>query len=179
MEVRALSEAEPFTTADGSTIRELLGIPTAPVQHQSLAEATLEPGQATQRHYHALSEELYFFLEGAGEMEIDGETRAVAHGDTVLIPRGSKKTDWEVELGVVIGKTARYVADKESALSYVAGFLALVVVGPIARRAAQEPGVFEVAGRSPLDQRRTLGGARVPHRVHSLRSTDEKEIIVC
>jgi 2-keto-4-pentenoate hydratase/2-oxohepta-3-ene-1,7-dioic acid hydratase in catechol pathway len=42
--------------------------------------------------------------------------------DTVLIPRGSKKTDWEVELGVVIGKAARYLADKESALSYVAGY---------------------------------------------------------
>jgi 2-keto-4-pentenoate hydratase/2-oxohepta-3-ene-1,7-dioic acid hydratase in catechol pathway len=42
--------------------------------------------------------------------------------DTVLIPRNSKKTDWEVELGVVIGKTARYLADKESALSYVAGY---------------------------------------------------------
>jgi len=42
--------------------------------------------------------------------------------DTVLIPRNSKKTDWEVELGVVIGKTARYIADKESALSYVAGY---------------------------------------------------------
>ena len=42
--------------------------------------------------------------------------------DTVLIPRLSKKTDWEVELGVVIGKTARYIADKEQALSYVAGY---------------------------------------------------------
>ena len=42
--------------------------------------------------------------------------------DTVLIPRNSKKTDWEVELGVVIGKTARYIADKEQALSYVAGY---------------------------------------------------------
>lgn len=42
--------------------------------------------------------------------------------DTVLIPRGSRKTDWEVELGVVIGKTARYLPDKESALSVVAGY---------------------------------------------------------
>jgi len=42
--------------------------------------------------------------------------------DTVLIPRLSKKTDWEVELGVVIGKTARYLADKDQALSYVAGY---------------------------------------------------------
>jgi 2-keto-4-pentenoate hydratase/2-oxohepta-3-ene-1,7-dioic acid hydratase in catechol pathway len=42
--------------------------------------------------------------------------------DTVLIPRGSKKTDWEVELGVVIGRTARYIANKDQALSYVAGY---------------------------------------------------------
>jgi 2-keto-4-pentenoate hydratase/2-oxohepta-3-ene-1,7-dioic acid hydratase in catechol pathway len=42
--------------------------------------------------------------------------------DTVLIPRGSEKTDWEVELGVVIGKTARYLSDKPSALQYVAGY---------------------------------------------------------
>jgi 2-keto-4-pentenoate hydratase/2-oxohepta-3-ene-1,7-dioic acid hydratase in catechol pathway len=46
----------------------------------------------------------------------------IGPNDPVLIPRNSKKTDWEVELGVVIGKTARYLADKESALSYVAGY---------------------------------------------------------
>lgn len=41
--------------------------------------------------------------------------------DGVTIPRGSKKTDWEVELAFVIGKKATYVEEKE-ALSYVAGF---------------------------------------------------------
>lgn len=41
--------------------------------------------------------------------------------DNVLIPRGSEKTDWEVELGVVIGKTAKYVSENE-ALDYVAGY---------------------------------------------------------
>lgn len=41
--------------------------------------------------------------------------------DEVMLPRGSTHTDWEVELAVVIGKTARYVA-KEDALSHVAGF---------------------------------------------------------
>ncbi|MEO4000342.1 fumarylacetoacetate hydrolase family protein [Mesorhizobium sp. CAU 1732] len=41
--------------------------------------------------------------------------------DDVLIPRGSEKTDWEVELGVVIGKTAKYVSEGE-ALGYVAGY---------------------------------------------------------
>jgi ureidoglycolate lyase len=41
--------------------------------------------------------------------------------DNVEIPRGSKKTDWEVELGVVIGKPAKYI-DEANALDYVAGY---------------------------------------------------------
>ena len=41
--------------------------------------------------------------------------------DEVMLPKGSKKTDWEVELGVVIGQRARYVTQKD-ALSYVAGY---------------------------------------------------------
>ena len=41
--------------------------------------------------------------------------------DDVLIPRGSEKTDWEVELGVVIGKTAKYVSEAD-AMDYVAGY---------------------------------------------------------
>ena len=89
MIVRSLEEAEPFTTADGSTIRELLGLPTAPVRNQSLAEATLEPGQATERHYHGETEEIYYVVEGTGEMELDGERRQVTVGDAVLIPPGA------------------------------------------------------------------------------------------
>ena len=41
--------------------------------------------------------------------------------DDVVMPRGSTKTDWEVELGVVIGKAAKYVSEEE-ALDYVAGY---------------------------------------------------------
>jgi 2-keto-4-pentenoate hydratase/2-oxohepta-3-ene-1,7-dioic acid hydratase in catechol pathway len=41
--------------------------------------------------------------------------------DAVVLPRGSAKSDWEVELGVVIGKRARYV-DEDQALDYVAGY---------------------------------------------------------
>lgn len=41
--------------------------------------------------------------------------------DPVLLPRGSTKTDWEVELGVVVGKTARYVEEKDAA-GYIAGY---------------------------------------------------------
>ena len=89
MKVNQLSEQAPFTTADGSTIRSLLDGTNAPVENQSLAEATVPRGGATQRHYHRLSEEFYFLLEGSGTMEIDGETRSVKPGDAILIPAGA------------------------------------------------------------------------------------------
>ncbi len=96
MEIRSLGEAAPFATADGSTIRSVLDLSTAPVRMQSLAEATLEPGARTQRHYHRASEEIYFVLEGSGVMEVDGERRPVVPGDGVLIPPGA----WhEIEAG--------------------------------------------------------------------------------
>ncbi|MHC5261373.1 fumarylacetoacetate hydrolase family protein [Streptomyces sp. UC4497] len=46
----------------------------------------------------------------------------VGPDDTVLVPRGSVKTDWEVELAIVIGRTARYVESHEAALACVAGY---------------------------------------------------------
>ncbi|SSY70524.1 fumarylacetoacetate hydrolase family protein [Alysiella crassa] len=45
----------------------------------------------------------------------------VGANDDVEIPRGSQKTDWEVELGVVIGKSGRYI-DEKDAMDYVAGY---------------------------------------------------------
>lgn len=42
--------------------------------------------------------------------------------DTVLVPRGSEKTDWEVELAVVIGRTARYLDSAADGLAHVAGY---------------------------------------------------------
>ena len=90
MEIRALDDAVPFTTADGSTIRSLLDASNAPVANQSLAEAALPPGGATERHHHRRSEELYFLLEGEGTMEIDGEERSVRTGDAILIPPGAR-----------------------------------------------------------------------------------------
>jgi 2-keto-4-pentenoate hydratase/2-oxohepta-3-ene-1,7-dioic acid hydratase in catechol pathway len=49
-------------------------------------------------------------------------TAIVGPNDNLIIPKNSKKTDWEVELAVVIGKKASYV-DEASALNYVAGYL--------------------------------------------------------
>ena len=89
MTIQNLAHQTPFTTKDGSTIRSILDRTNAPVEKQSLAEARVPAGGATQRHYHGLAEEFYFILEGAGEMEIDGATRIVGPGDAVLIPAGA------------------------------------------------------------------------------------------
>jgi 2-keto-4-pentenoate hydratase/2-oxohepta-3-ene-1,7-dioic acid hydratase in catechol pathway len=65
--------------------------------------------------------------------------------DDVIIPRNSKKTDWEVELGVVIGSHTRYV-DKASALSHVAGYC---VINDLSEREFQlEHGGQWVKGKS-------------------------------
>jgi mannose-6-phosphate isomerase-like protein (cupin superfamily) len=84
MDVTSLAAVEPFTTKDGSLIRELQH-----TQAQSLAEAKLEPGQVTERHYHRASEEIYFLLDGTGVLELDGQLRDVQPGDAVLIPPGA------------------------------------------------------------------------------------------
>jgi len=81
MEIASRDALKPFITKDGSTIREYLH-----TQVQSLAEATLEPGQATERHYHRLSEEIYLLVDGGGRMELDGQERDVNAGDAILIP---------------------------------------------------------------------------------------------
>jgi quercetin dioxygenase-like cupin family protein len=83
MNVASRAGLEPFTTKDGSEIREYLHTAV-----QSLAEATLSPGQATQRHYHRLSEEIYLLVNGGGTMEVDGEEREVGTADAILIPAG-------------------------------------------------------------------------------------------
>jgi 2-keto-4-pentenoate hydratase/2-oxohepta-3-ene-1,7-dioic acid hydratase in catechol pathway len=65
--------------------------------------------------------------------------------DNVIIPRGSKKTDWEVELGVVIGEPAKYVSESE-ALSHVAGYC---VVNDLSEREFQLEGTGQwVKGKS-------------------------------
>ena len=87
MDVQSVNRAASFTTKDGSTIRELHH-----TEHQSLAEATLEPSEATERHYHRASEEIYFVLKGSGTLEVDGEQVRVRPGDAALIPPGAWHT---------------------------------------------------------------------------------------
>jgi len=69
----------------------------------------------------------------------------VGPNDDLVIPRGSEKTDWEVELGVVIGTPAKYVSEAD-ALSHVAGYC---VVHDVSERAFQLEGTGQwVKGKS-------------------------------
>jgi len=70
----------------------------------------------------------------------------VGPDDDVLIPRGSVKTDWEVELGIVIGRYSSYLADEEEAERSIAGY---VLVNDVSEREWQmERGGQWVKGKS-------------------------------
>jgi mannose-6-phosphate isomerase-like protein (cupin superfamily) len=94
MDVVNLSAAPPFTTKDGSEIRELLAHRNSSIRNQSLAEARLPVGGATQDHFHPKAEEIYYITHGTGRMRIEGELREVGPGDAVAIPPGLKHKLW-------------------------------------------------------------------------------------
>ncbi|MBJ7473128.1 MAG: cupin domain-containing protein [Solirubrobacteraceae bacterium] len=94
MQIGRLDAAEPFTTMDGSTIREVAGRVSLPTQNQSLAEATIPAGTATDQHFHHTSEEIYFFTAGHGRMRLGDDEADVRAGDTVVIPPGVEHKLW-------------------------------------------------------------------------------------
>ena len=94
MDVTNLDEAPAFTTKDGSEIRELLAHRNSAIRNQSLAEARLPVGGATQEHVHPHTEEIYYITHGAGKMRIENETREVKPGDAIAIPPGQKHKLW-------------------------------------------------------------------------------------
>jgi mannose-6-phosphate isomerase-like protein (cupin superfamily) len=88
MHLSKLEDLEPFTTLDGSTIREIAGPAWTPARNQSLAEATVPVGGRTVAHHHRVTEELYLFTAGHGRMTLGDEEREVAAGDCVVIRPG-------------------------------------------------------------------------------------------
>jgi mannose-6-phosphate isomerase-like protein (cupin superfamily) len=89
-----LEDREPFVTADGSTIREIAGLPSGNAIQQSLAEATVLPGAETVEHFHRETEEIYHFVAGAGRMRLGPEEAPVRAGDTVVIAPGITHKLW-------------------------------------------------------------------------------------
>ena len=90
MEVVHRNDSPPFVTKDGSTIRSLLDRTNSSAANQSLAEATVPPGGATEPHRHPATEEIYYILSGAGRIQVGDATRDVAPLDAILIPPGAR-----------------------------------------------------------------------------------------
>ena len=89
-----LEDREPFVTADGSSIREIAGVPSGNAINQSLAQAIVEPGGETVEHFHRESEEIYHFTGGTGRMRLGAEEADVHAGDTVVIAPGVAHKLW-------------------------------------------------------------------------------------
>ncbi len=94
MEIVNVSNTTPFTTKDGSEIRELLSHRNSAIRNQSLAEARLPVGAATQEHYHPRAEEIYYITHGHGRMRIGQEVREVVAGDAIAIRPGQRHKLW-------------------------------------------------------------------------------------
>jgi mannose-6-phosphate isomerase-like protein (cupin superfamily) len=94
MKVSSLHETEPFTTLDGSEIREVAHPQRGDAVNQSLAEATVPSGGSTHEHYHQTTEEIYFFTHGRGRMRLGDEEREIGPGDTVVIAPGVRHKLW-------------------------------------------------------------------------------------
>ena len=92
MDIVNQRDAIPFTTVDGSTIRELLAHRNSAIRKQSLAEARLDAGSATIPHHRDVTEEIYYILSGTADMTLGEETRPVGPGDAIAIPPGVRHT---------------------------------------------------------------------------------------
>ena len=99
MEVQNLEKVAPFTTLDGSEIRELLAHRNSAIRNQSLAEARLPVGGATLEHFHRQTEEIYYITHGWGRIRIDGELQDVVPGDAIAIRPGQKHKLWNTGPG--------------------------------------------------------------------------------
>jgi mannose-6-phosphate isomerase-like protein (cupin superfamily) len=94
MRIDRLDLQHPFITADGSSIREVAGIPSGNAVRQSLAEATVPAGGETVEHYHPVAEEIYHLVSGAGRLRLGDEEADVRAGDTVVIAAGVRHKLW-------------------------------------------------------------------------------------
>jgi len=89
MDIHNLHQVPAFTTKDGSEIRELLAHRNSCIKNQSLAEARVSPGGSTTPHYHPLTEEIYYLLEGTARIQVGEEMRDIGPGDAIAIPPGA------------------------------------------------------------------------------------------
>ena len=94
MEIVNRNEVTPFITKDTSEIRNILSPDNSSIRRQSLAEALLPPGRATEEHRHPKTEEIYYIQSGRGRMRIEGEERDVQAFDGIAIRPGALHKIW-------------------------------------------------------------------------------------
>ena len=101
MFIKDLKNCEEFIAGDNTILRELLHPDKAELNlRYSLAHAIVKPGETSQPHKLKTSE-VYYILEGEGEMHIDEESAQVSPGQAVYIPPHAKqyiKNTGEVDL---------------------------------------------------------------------------------
>ena len=73
-----IKDNETYRLIDNKTLNNLI-----------LSQTQLHPGQSTRGHSHPGQEEVYFFIRGAGEMEVDEQRFVVVPGSVILIPDGA------------------------------------------------------------------------------------------
>lgn len=80
---------QQYQTKDGSIIRERVHPKLHHNKNQSLAEAIIPAHTRTALHYHKDSEEIYYVIEGCGEMQLNNEKFMIHPGDSIVIKPGS------------------------------------------------------------------------------------------
>lgn len=91
MLIQKLTACEEFIAGDGTRLRELLHPDKQPLElRYSLAHAIVPVGQTSIPHALKTSE-VYYILNGIGEMSIDGETQPVEAGDAIYIPPNARQ----------------------------------------------------------------------------------------
>jgi 2,4-didehydro-3-deoxy-L-rhamnonate hydrolase len=111
-----------FLAAGG--LRDPAGLPEIDIEGLRIGAPIARPGAIAciGQNYAAHAAESGAPVPTAPILFYKAPNTVVGPNDDILIPRGSTRTDWEVELGVVIGRTARYLDSPEQALDHVAGY---------------------------------------------------------
>jgi 2-keto-4-pentenoate hydratase/2-oxohepta-3-ene-1,7-dioic acid hydratase in catechol pathway len=113
-----------FLARGGVTPADAAGLPEIDISGQRLGAPIARPGAVVcvGLNYAAHAAESGAQPPAQPVVFYKAPNTVVGPDDDILVPRGSSKTDWEVELAVVIGRTARYLSSPEEALAHVAGF---------------------------------------------------------
>jgi mannose-6-phosphate isomerase-like protein (cupin superfamily) len=85
-----MGDERTYRTLDGSVITELVHPDHDKAESLSLAEAVVEPGGRTYRHKHAASEEIYYTLQGHGQLHLSGGVEEMTPGSAHLIAPGTE-----------------------------------------------------------------------------------------